>query len=423
MPGTFVAQSGQMGAQSSLFVRGGDSTSNKVLVDGVDAGDLGGGFDFGPLSTTAVESAEVYRGPDSDLYGADADQRRCQPDHSSWHHQLSLALVPRRCGQASILRTKSCSLPARKGKLDYLGAFNWLQTQNNLPNDEYHVATAAGKHRLAPSGTTQLRATAHYGVDGTGVPNAWDFYHVADSATEKDQDLYVSGSIDNQTTADLHQTARYGMTRKREQYNLWSPSGVLLTYDSFGDQAYYGDPEVITGANGYSVSGRAILDFPGTYPQGHQLVSNRDQILYQASYAFTPHITGAIGFHYEDERGAAPNSTYLTPVERRNYDYIAAVHGDYKNRFFYNLSGSLERYSLFGTQTPARAGVSYYILRPQLWSLQRHAHPLQLRRCRARAGADRPVLLALQLPSGKRRAVDGAATGHYALAGAVHAHL
>ena len=72
MPGTFVAQSGQMGAETSLFVRGGDSDSNKILVDGVSAGDLGGRFDFGPFSTTAVESVEVYRGPNSSLYGADA---------------------------------------------------------------------------------------------------------------------------------------------------------------------------------------------------------------------------------------------------------------------------------------------------------------------------------------------------------------
>jgi len=72
MPGTFVVQTGQMGSQSSLFVRGGDSDSNKVILDGVSAGDLGGRFDFGPLSTTAVESAEVYRGPNSSLYGADA---------------------------------------------------------------------------------------------------------------------------------------------------------------------------------------------------------------------------------------------------------------------------------------------------------------------------------------------------------------
>ncbi len=72
MPGTFVVQAGQMGAQTSLFVRGGASDANMILVDGTSAGDLGGRFDFGPFSTTAVESAEIYRGPNSNLYGADA---------------------------------------------------------------------------------------------------------------------------------------------------------------------------------------------------------------------------------------------------------------------------------------------------------------------------------------------------------------
>jgi vitamin B12 transporter len=52
-------------------------------------------------------------------------------------------------------------------------------------------------------------------------------------------------------------------------------------------------------------------------------------------------------------------------VERTNYDYLAAVHGDFKSRFFYTLGGSLERYSLFGTQTSPRAGVSYYVMRPR----------------------------------------------------------
>ena len=105
-------------------------------------------------------------------------------------------------------------------KLDYLGAFSWLQTANDLPMDEYHVATTAANLGWQPSGSTQIRGTLHYGVDATGVPNAWDFYHVADDATEKDQDLFVSASIDNQTTP-VSQHVRYGLTRKREQYSLW----------------------------------------------------------------------------------------------------------------------------------------------------------------------------------------------------------
>jgi vitamin B12 transporter len=361
MPGTFVVQSGQMGAVTSLFVRGGDSTSNKVLVDGVYAGDLGGGFDFGPLSTTAVESAEVYRGPNSSFYGADAASGVVSLTTPHGTTNFPSLLFHGDAGRFDTSR-EELELAGAHKKLDYLGAFSWLQTANNLPNDEYHVATSAANIGWQPSGNTQIRATAHYGVDATGVPNAWDFYQVADQATEKDQDLFLSGSVDNQTTPDFHQSVRYGMTRKREQYHLWQQSGGG-TFDAYGDS--FGDLVTITGANGYAVTGQALLDFAGTYPEGNQIVSNRDQINYQGDYTFTPHITGTAGFHYEDERGAAPGSSYLTPVKRSNYDYVAAVHGDFKNRFFYTLGGSLERYSLFGTQTSPRAGVSYYVLRPR----------------------------------------------------------
>ena len=364
MPGTFVVQTGQMGAVTSLFVRGGDSTSNKVLVDGVSAGDLGGGFDFGPLSTTAVESAEVYRGPNSSLYGADAASGVVSLTTPHGTTSFPSLLFH---GDAGTFNTSRMELEAAgaHNKLDYLGAFSWLQTSNDLPNDEYHVATTAANLGWQLNGNTQIRATLHYGVDATGVPNAWDFYHVADSATQKDQDLFLSGSIENQTTPDFHQSVRYGATRKREQYNLWQQSGSG-TFDAYGDS--FGNPVTITGANGYSVTGPVLLDYAnytGIYPEGHQIVSNRDQLVYQADYRFTPHIVATAGFHYENERGAAPNSTYLTPVERSNYDYLAAVHGDFKTRFFYTLGGSLERYSLFGTQTSPRAGLSYYVLKPR----------------------------------------------------------
>jgi vitamin B12 transporter len=360
MPGTFVVQAGQRGAEATLFVRGGDSDDNKVLVDGVSAGDLGGQFDFGTLATTAVERAEVYRGPDSDLYGADAESSVVSFTTPRGTTSFPSLLFN---GDAGNFQTshEELELAGAHNKLDYLGAFSWFQTVNDLLNDEFHVATAAANLGWQPSGTTQIRGTVHYGVDATGVPNAWDFYHVADQATEKDQNIFASASIDNQTTASLHQSVRYGLTRKREQYNLWSQSGNG-TFDAFGDS--FGDSVTITGANGYSVSGQALLDFAGIYPQGHQIVSNRDQVLYEGDYSFTPHVTGMIGFHYEDERGADPNGSEAA-VEWTNYDYLASVHGDFKNRVFYTLGGSLERYSSFGTQTSPRAGVTGYVMRPR----------------------------------------------------------
>lgn len=363
MPGTFVAQVGERGAQGSLFVRGGASDANKILVDGVSAGDLGGRFDFGSLATTGIERAEVYRGPDSNLYGADAATGVVSLTTPHGTTSFPSFLFH---GDAGNFQTsqEDLELAGTHNKLDYLGEFSWLETANDLPNDEYHVATTAANFGWQPSGSTQIRGTLHYGVDGTGVPNEWQFYHVADNATEKDQDIFLSATIDNQTTADFHNTVRYGLTRKREQYSLWQQNSDGY-FDDYGDSL--GLPVTITGANGYSVSGQAVLDYAQTYPFQEQFVSNRDQFVYQGDYRFTPHLTALIGMHYEDERGTEVIPSFATDesTERTNYDYLAGVHGDFKGRFFYTLGGSLEHYSQFGTQTSPRAGVSAYALKPR----------------------------------------------------------
>lgn len=363
MPGTFVVQTGQLGSQTSMFIRGGNSDSNMVLLDGADVGDMGNQFDFGPFSTTAVEKAEVYRGPDSNLYGAGAESGVVNMSTEHGTTSFPSFLFQGDAGNFSTSR-EELKVAGAHNKFDYLGAFSWLQTGNALPMDEYHVATTSANAGWQPSGTTQIRATLHYGVDATGVPNAWDFYHVTDSATQKDQDIFMSASVDNQTTASFHNSVRYGLTRKREQYSLWQQSGSGF-FDAYGDSL--GDQVTITGANGDSVTGRAVLDYAQTYPYQYQLVSNRDQLIYQGDYTFTPHLIALVGFHYEDERGlqAVPSFAEHEVAERTNYDYLASVHGDFKNRFFYTLGGSLERYSLFGTQTSPRAGLSVYALRPR----------------------------------------------------------
>ena len=362
MPGAEVVQAGQMGAQTSLFVRGGDSDDNKILLDGVDAGDLGSQFDFGPLSTTAVESAEVYRGPDSSLYGAGADSSVISLTTPHGTTSFPSLLFEGDAGNLSTSREELEAAGAYK-KLDYLGAFSWLQTANDLPHDEYHVATSAANLGWALNSNTQIRATLHYGVDGVGNPNAWDFYHVADNATEKDQNLFLSASLDNQATASLHNIVRYGLTRKREQISLWSLSGnaVSFTYYCYGPGTL-GKTVTITGANGYSATGQAVLDC-STFRA--QYVNNRDHAGYQGDLTITPHLSGLAGFQYEDERGAEPGSSYYTPVARTNYFVPLAVHGDFKQRFFYTLGGSLEHYSLFGFQASPRAGLNYYLLRPR----------------------------------------------------------
>ncbi|HEY5176505.1 MAG TPA: TonB-dependent receptor plug domain-containing protein, partial [Terriglobales bacterium] len=72
IPGAIVSSTGRRGNLASLFVRGGESNYNKVLVDGVPINNPGGIFDFGVVPMNNIDRLEVERGPESTVYGSDA---------------------------------------------------------------------------------------------------------------------------------------------------------------------------------------------------------------------------------------------------------------------------------------------------------------------------------------------------------------
>jgi vitamin B12 transporter len=75
VPGVAVAQSGPVGGQTSVFIRGAESSQTLVLIDGVrinDPSTPNGAFDFGALLTGNVERVEVLRGANSVIWGSQA---------------------------------------------------------------------------------------------------------------------------------------------------------------------------------------------------------------------------------------------------------------------------------------------------------------------------------------------------------------
>ena len=60
------------GSVADLFVRGGDSNYNLVLLDGIPINSFyyGGLFDFSQIPADAIEEFDVARGPQSAIYGS-----------------------------------------------------------------------------------------------------------------------------------------------------------------------------------------------------------------------------------------------------------------------------------------------------------------------------------------------------------------
>ena len=189
--------------------------------------DIGGAFDFSNLSTLGIGQFEVYRGPNSVLYGSDASAGVVSLSTPRGSTAFPSFFYEGDAGTFTSFRNLA-QLGGTQKRLDYYGGFDAFQSDNSLKMDEFHDDTATANLGYALTAATQLRVVARNSDAAVGTPGAFNFYGIADAGKRADQDTYLAASADNRTFGGWHNLVRYGMTRKREEDINFYAAGIQL---------------------------------------------------------------------------------------------------------------------------------------------------------------------------------------------------
>jgi iron complex outermembrane receptor protein/vitamin B12 transporter len=359
VPGVQVLENGQRGINESLFIRGGESKFNKVLLDGIPLNEIGGTVDFGGVFTTGIDQVEVLRGPNSVLYGADALAAVVNMTSlrgTTFTPQLTYAFD---AGNFSSLH-HDASLGGIFRQFDYFSEFGRYDGGNTSANPHFHNATYSGNFGWTPGASTSLRLTVRRVAAKVDVPNAIDFFAIPDDSFQTEDNTYIGATLQNQTTSHWHNLLRYGATRQNSEFVNPSPTGI--PFDPFpgfdSGPNFLGKVVTIRGANGFSTTGQAILDFAGDYPERFFILNNSDLLTFQSDYTFGAHLNALFAFHYENERGPKP-------AERNNYSYTGELHGSLWSRLYATLGVGVEKNAVFGLAATPRVSLAYYLVRPR----------------------------------------------------------
>lgn len=374
-----VVQTGQMGGVTSLFVRGGPSNGNKVLADGIPLNDIGGAVDYSYLQADGFNQIEFQRGPNSALYGSDAEAGVVSMTMQRGNTPLPEFNIAADGGTFGTYHLND-SVSGYWKKLDYFGDYSGYGTQNSTPNSQFHRDAYMANLGFQITPNTTLRATAERVVTDFNSANEILAYGIPDDASNPQQNLFFGFTLNNQATSRWHNLVQYGGLRLRSEFNDWAPTGIPYDPYGLGYPSYYlGAPVTQRGANGYVITpqavaasqptlaypGQAIFQYAGTYPQISTYSTNSDFLYAQTDYRFNSALTALFAFRYNNENGDTYNPfTGISATSRDNYSYMMEIQGGLWNRLFYTLGGGIEDNAVFGVAGTPRASLAYYLVRP-----------------------------------------------------------
>ena len=288
LPGAVVNVAGQRGGLGSLFVEGGDSRYNKVLVDSVPVNDPGGTFNAATVPLVEADRVEFLEGAQSTLYGSDA--------------MTSVVEVFSRNGTTAVpeLRLGAdggtfgtahgfVSLAGARSLFDYDAFADQFQTNGQGPNADYTNALQGGNVGVQLNRRVLFRLRARHSNSRTGVPGEWDF---------NGQRLLAP---------DLDQLART---------NNFLGSAELISGPSRWQHKLTGYEYNSRRLNQDTISDRSCDAPPFDCPFSSIAHINRAGFLYQGDYTPRSWAQTTVGYEFEDENGSI---SFAQPVPRLNH--------------------------------------------------------------------------------------------------------
>lgn len=279
LPGAVVNTVGQRGGQASLFVRGGDSRYNKVIIDGVPVNDPGGIFDFGVVPLAGAERLEFLRGAQSTLYGSDAMTSVVQIFSQSGSTQSPEVRFGAGGGNFSTANGFA-SIAGALDRFDYNVFGDQFNTQGSGINDNYSNSLQGMNVGAKLSDRATLRLRARHANSRTGVQGEWKFNGQpllppdAD-ARARQNNLMVSAELAYVASAHWqHRATAF-------EYNHRT-----LNEDTLADR-------------GCDVS---VFDFTDCYFRDVAHI-NRAGLNYQGDYIPRDWAQTTVGYEFEDENG------------------------------------------------------------------------------------------------------------------------
>jgi vitamin B12 transporter len=338
LPGVATSRAGQVGQQGSVFIRGGESSYARVLVDGVPVNQPGGAFDFGTALPFELERVEVVRGAASSLYGSDAlagvvslETRRARPG------QPPSFQLEGEGGSFGWQRYLGATSGAR-GPFDWNAGVERLLTDNAVPNGSFDETTFALSTGARLDARTEARAVVRVADGGVGTPGPTAFGRPDLDASFERNDLVVSTSL-RRGGAGLAQELRVGYARTDQ-----------LSLDPLDSGTWVPEWEGRTGAF-------ALSDFPD--PAGFQNRTARLSAGYQAESALGARHLLTAGAELEHETGEIGNrAEELLRPERTSFGAYVQDRVLLGHRAYLTLGGRVERNGSYGTRAVPRGALA-----------------------------------------------------------------